>query len=360
MPQKKTAKKPVKRSSSKSKKARTSSKSKSILHKKSIQKSAAVLVVFSFSILFLFGLSLYKKVTLSFASADSTGSYDMTSEDLVSVAVLKVDSFDQDPIFITQIDYFIFDLKDNKLLDISIPIETELDMSGKFGVEQLRKYYALAFSISEGDQKQTREILKDNMGIMLHYPTDKIMIVDESSEIGNKSFFKKGGISILDILEMTNIGDFVNTDLSINEYYFLHKFVNSLDDNDISKYSGTEVSEQLRNLTFDSDIAQEQLSVAVLNGTSTTGVAGEISEFVENMGGRVISTENAANQFSNTYIVTDNTSSVTARKLARFLDTKLVLNKDSFLMIDPNYKLESEVGRSDITVIVGVDTLNSL
>ena len=153
------------------------------------------------------------------------------------------------------------------------------------------------------------------------------------------------------------------SNLSINEFYSLVKFSGSLTKDTISTYSVTQedindsgnLDNQIANMNFDGNISQEELSVAILNGTDYPGVALFGSRLVTNSGGRVVAVSNASTLYDTSYIATDIRDSATLTYLSRVLGIQNIISKTEAQKFN-----ENEVDRSDITVIVGFDTADSL
>jgi len=108
-------------------------------------------------------------------------------------------------------------------------------------------------------------------------------------------------------------------------------------------------------MNFDGDVAGEELSVSLLNGTDYSGVALFGARLVTNSGGRVVAASNASSRYDVSYIITDVRDSATLSYLSRVLGINNIISKE-----DAQKFNENEVDRSDITVIVGFDTADSL
>jgi len=108
-------------------------------------------------------------------------------------------------------------------------------------------------------------------------------------------------------------------------------------------------------VTFSGNISKENLSIAVLNGTTESGVANFGARVVRNMGGRVVAVGNAYNDHVKSLIIANDPSSNTVRLLAHALNIEDVLSIE-----DASDYIESEISRADMTIIVGLDLALSL
>jgi hypothetical protein len=115
------------------------------------------------------------------------------------------------------------------------------------------------------------------------------------------------------------------------------------------------LDEELKDLTFDSLLSEEQKSIAVLNASDVPGVAAFGSRLVENYGGRVVAIGNATEAYDISTIVTDDTTSESTRIISNlFAIDNIVLKSES-----KDYP-DAEISRSNVTVILGLDFAGSL
>jgi len=107
---------------------------------------------------------------------------------------------------------------------------------------------------------------------------------------------------------------------------------------------------------IDQQIVNEGLTIAVLNGTKTPGVANFASRLVTNMGGRVIISSSAETEYKNTLVF--GTQSKTLNRLYQIFAPNCIPNWLSFTSTRCN--MVAEDSAADITVILGADYLDKL
>jgi hypothetical protein len=157
--------------------------------------------------------------------------------------------------------------------------------------------------------------------------------------------------------------NFVKTNLSLREIFDIYLFTRSLpSDRVFDKEIGVTylentatLDEELKDLTFDSLLSEEQKSVAILNGSDSPGVAAFGARLVENYGGRVVAIGNAAHAYEKSMIITDDTTSESTRIISNLFAIKEIVLKSEMREFS-----ETEISRSDITIILGLDFAGSL
>ena len=96
-------------------------------------------------------------------------------------------------------------------------------------------------------------------------------------------------------------------------------------------------------------MAKEAKSIVVLNATSLAGVASFGARVVNNLGGRVVSVDNAENKFSEDFIVTDDPNDYSVRLLSGVFGISKVISKD----VAKQYVTDNQLHRADILLILG-------
>ena len=115
------------------------------------------------------------------------------------------------------------------------------------------------------------------------------------------------------------------------------------------------LDEELLDLTFDSIISREKKSIAILNGTSISGVANYGSRLVNNIGGRVVAVGNTQNDYEKSVIISDDPTTESTQILQKIFKIENIISD-----FEAGKFNESEIDRSDITIIFGLDFAKSL
>ncbi len=374
----KTAKKPLKKRTSKS--LSSTRKAKKQAHSKTWRKAAkvrraknarkelvlkyvSIFALFTISFLFLFAVVSYKKLTLPFASASSNTSSDIKNEELYVISLLVVDNFESDTLQ-TNTAYKIFLNFENNLVHVyKLDGNLQLDVMGKYTYEPLSKIALLGKSINNNTNEKGFEMTDQTMQNLFGYASNRYIVVDENMRLTAERLFLEGKSEIplsLDFLNMLNKS--VITDFSASEMYYVYQFMTSLPAGSIviSEVKESHVDEpeildkQIRDITFDSIVAREKKNIAVLNGTSLPGLATFGSRVITNLGGRVISSDNATKHYEESVLIVDDKNSESVKQIQQFFDVAKVVEKDN-----SNY-YENEVIRADIVLILGLDMENRL
>jgi len=321
----------------------------------------AVSVLFIVSATFLSGFFFYKKITQLFVSALSTNSKDILSEDLFTTAFIVVDDFESDPVLTRKVALYVFDKSTLKLIIYEIPVETMIDVPGRFSEEPFSNILALG-SLHQKDLAECSRLLSDSIFKLLAFPVDRYILV----ESGGENFFRAlfaGSFNLPNEREIRILKEMVKTDHDIRELFGIYRFTNSLpQDRIINKVVGETylkspnlIDEEFMDLTFDSELSREKKNIAVLNGTDKSGVAAFGARVIKNFGGRVVAVGNTRNIYEESLIITDDATSESTRMIAQIFNIERII-----LYSDAHNFPESEINRSDVTVIFGLDFAASL
>lgn len=350
------------RKSAKNWKRNMKSSNKSKKYKALLGNYLALFSLFVGSFLLVFGFLTYKKINQSFASAYSPTSFDLRHENLFAIAFVTVDDLKQSDIRIDTAKVHLFDVSSNKHLEFDFDSSLELDVAGRYANEPLEKVLELGTSIHNDDLIAGKNVLNSSLSKKVGFNIDKFIVVDTALAPQLETAIFSGNLdSYMNWDVVTNLNDSMLTDLRLSEFYFIHKLLstNTFDSDTVIAVSTDTTPEyidsQIRDLTFDSEIAYEKKSVAVLNGTNHAGVAGFGSRIVENLGGRVVGVDNASQQYEKSQLIVDDKNSKTARALARYFKNIEIIEKSA---IDDMQG--SEFVRADIVLILGFDIVNQL
>lgn len=322
-----------------------------------MQKKFAAASIFVLSVLFLAGFFLYRKITMEYASAFSSSSYNILSEEIYSTILVKVDSFDSSPVKVDEITLILVDKSTQKLVKYHIPVDTQIDVPGKYGYEPFSNVYALGL-LADENHEESAEILSSAIFKHFAFPIDRYLIVEDEAFSTVCGLFK-GGVNIpTSEIALGELKASIRTNLSIRELFDIYSFTSSLpQDRVMDKQIGetylenpTLLDEEFKDITFDTEFSSELKTISVLNGSDYKGVASICSRAIKNIGGRVVAVANTNEIYEKSVIIAENPNSVSVAKLKNMLGIDNVIIKSSASDYD-----ESEILRSDITVILGVD-----
>jgi hypothetical protein len=337
-------------------------KRKTQVRKKMIRYTL-VAVLFVMSFLSLFTYFTYKKMTQPFVSASSNSSYSMVTEDNFAISFILVDDLNAQPILIKSTHVMFFDVKNKKVLQYKFDGDLDLDIAGKYSFEPLSKILGLGMMLNDDDFEEGLLLTNQTLENFFAASINKYVIVDNKLEKDFNDFLSGNNKAVLNLDFFNNIRYSMRTDMNFNEAQYVYKFLSSVGDDRITKTTVTNkhvqgrevIDTMLQEMTYDSKIAAERKSVAVLNGARVPGLASFGSRVVKNMGGRVIAVGNTNLVYEKSIVVADDITSETAKNMIRFFDVDTVIDKRQ-----ATHLFESEITRADVTVIVGIDISESL
>ncbi len=343
------------------KKRNSSSSRKSASEKKKIRQTQIkqILVVaslFLMSGVFLSGYLFYKKITQEYASAFSVSSRDILSNDLFTTVFIAVDDFEAEPLLVKELSLYVFDRSTLKTVIYEIPVDVVIDVPGRFSEEPLSNVLALSMmgngTLTEGGQIMSQSVFK-----LLAFPVDRYILVESGAESATKSLFS-GKLEVTSNADLIKLKEMISTDLSLRELFNIYKFTSSLPQDRIlhTQIGETYLSnpsildEELMDLTFDLALSREKKSIAVLNGSDEPGVANFGTRVIRNFGGRVVATGNTDESYENSLLIVDDPTSESTRIISEIFGINNII-----LYSDIEGFSESEINRSDITIILGLD-----
>lgn len=333
---------------------------------KSLARSLGVFILFFISASVLVGVLAYKNITHSLTFAVSnveliSGRSELSKQDLTTVLYLSVEDINSSPVIVNNIIISFLDKDNKKVVSYNIPTSITLDVPGKFGNEELSKVVALGTLDGEGDVKDGVNLLRKSLIKIFGYNIDRYILVDKSLDPELNNFFSTAQIKPESLRKLK---DFMVTDLNLKDLYDIYKFMTSLPEDRVILVNLSPsyvenpqlIDESIKDLTFDSAVAQEKKSIAILNGSGVSGIASFSSRILENMGGRVIAVENARNVYEKSILVVDNPNSETVKQIQEFFGfTQILVKGTDEIDLD-----ENTLDRADITLIIGIDMGNSL
>lgn len=259
-----------------------------------------------------------------------------------------------------------YDPFEKKVSLVNIPQETYVDVPGGYGKWQVRSIFDLG---QTGKTPKGDKLLADSMSSLLGLPIDGVIDLntlpqtpyDFVKDLKNNPFSAVMTIgkisSSLTKIEFLSLAYSLTkvrldkiTNLDLGNFNLLSKKT-------ISDGTTVLVAEPLLLDNFiidkfsESKIRQEQISIAVFNGTSTPGLAQKVARIITNMGGDVIISTNATAQFQKTFITSSLTNkSYTLDRLVKIFNLGCS-NRQNCDKI-PNNEVSS---RAQVNLVLGED-----
>ena len=296
--------------------------------------------------------SFYKYLHQNIASAFSSSSYSILEDPISTVLVINADKD------ISKLTYVIFDKNSQKITYYNIPLDTQVEVPGQFGNEKIGSLFSLAGLDPTTDQEKKVEFVKSAVFKLFAFKVDKYVIADPVYSDKVATFIHDGNlIPFTGFHKITG----VKTDLNLQEIFSLASFIKSLpetmktDATFIVGDSEQDFDDTIQDETSDYTVAKEKLSLAVINGTDTTGFASFGARVLQNAGGRVVGINSSVNTYEKSYIVTDEKDTATVSYISRVFGIQNIISKS-----EAKNFTESEIDRADVTLILGFDISKSM
>lgn len=321
-------------------------KKRSLYVKRRNKKAKSVLVA-GISLFLLAGFFAIKTVIAPAVSAFSSKSADAFDKDIYSLLLVEKDQKDA----IKTLNLVVVQRTDNKLYSINIPPFTKLDLPGRLGEEEIGRTLEIGQSLKYGNNKNA--LLLESVTKILNLNVDRYLIsFGDSFNSVQKSVFDKD-LGFLLPWQYKKLSQDVETNLSPREIYQLTLFTRALRAEStevINMADFADLNLKIRDITLSGEVAKESLGVVILNGTGVSNMAKDVSDACQNMGIRVALTANAENEYQNSYLITDDATTATAKYLLEYFPELKVMDKRSASSTG-----EDAVERGDLTIILGFD-----
>lgn len=339
-------------------------KSKRISRKrrKAFVKYSIITILLFASIVFLGGVSFYKNLTKPFASAESITSNDFNGSEVVTFSMIFVKDLQARPLEVESI-YFVFlDKLKSKIVSYEIPVNLKTEIPGKFGVEEFGKILSLGM-ISSDNVSSGANLLNRSLSRKFAFRADKYLVADQTLKTPLVDQFIHGdGKGMLNYDNLLRFASELETNVTLSEFYNILSFVRALPKDKFISIANPEslLSKEksldliTREMTFDSSVSLEKSSVAVLNGSGISGVASFGERVISNVGGYVITSENASQYYEESVLITDSYDFEVVKEIISFFGVERVILKGK------GGVSENIVDRVDVTLIIGLDVAESL
>ena len=189
-------------------------KRKSKFHKK-ITKILVFLAVLVVSVVFLLGLSFYKTLTKSFASAGSAYTFNLLDRDIYSLTYITTDTSGE----VTNIYVLFIDKNNQKLTLYKVPPNYPVDIPGKFGEEEIIKAFSLG-KLVYPDKDGGINLLKASLSKVFGFEVSKYIVANSAISSELDSILLSGKVNVSADLGLLNkLDSNLKTDLDLSEFF---------------------------------------------------------------------------------------------------------------------------------------------
>lgn len=346
---------------------------------KIVKKIARIvqLTIFSFFALVISGLliasvSVYKFIKTPFASSEvSPNEKVLSSEDPFTVSFIVLEDKADESSKIKNLLYLVVNPKDTKLRIFNVPVNLILDLPERFGEGNLDKVYALG-ELVEG--KKGIYLTNKTLEKIFARKVDRHILTDEKGLQEISRYFDISDPKyIADILSLKNISKLpsgintlrsnIETDLSFDELFRLVSLLTKINSDSVKMNNLSSddlppayaVDEKTQNLFLIDKVLSEHKRVVVLNGSGVYRQGFFAARFIENIGGSVVSLSNTGEVYDKSLIIAQDLNSSTLKEIKKALGINTVV-------LTADYAKASDIDtvEADITIIVGIDYVNSL
>lgn len=338
-------------------------------YSRAFKRALPITLLTTCSVLLLVGLSVYKMISHNVTSALTPTKEIFMESGYPTLLYVEVENLNSTPIQINKIEFKLFDIDGKKLITYPIPLDYEVDMPGRYGLEKISKAFVFGAlmhgeatdnSVSEGITTLNSALLT-----ILGTKAERYLIVDKGLSDVTTSFLDSGDFFPLINKEViTTLPISVRSNFSLGELSKISEFIRSLPSDRLitnphltNFAQNTEVIDQeIRELMLLSKVSNEGLSVAILNASDRSGLAAFGARIVINNGGRVVAVNNSDNTVTKSVIITDNLDSLSVRRFSSLFGIDSIMTQ---LEAREHFK-DSELDRADIVIVLGFDLAQSL
>lgn len=336
--------------------------------KKTTLRYTVIFLLFIFSFCTLVGYVSYKTLTKTFASAINENGLNIVepfpNNGLITILLLEINGFSKDYIEINKAQFLFLDPHGGILHVFSFDTDATLDVPGKYANEPIKKNLQLSLSVNSGDLAKSMDMTVKTFENNFALPIDRYVVVEENSFSLVEGYLKNGSLTQISILEFYQLGQAMRTNMSFDDVVSYYANIKAVKKTDLQNLSSdqingyTNIDGFIQQKNVESAIARERSTIAVLNGTDILGVATYASRVVNNLGGRVVSVENDVVKRDATFLITNDPLSKTTLSLKRFFNKAQVITVEEAKT--RGEFPENVIERSDVVLIIGLDTANSL
>lgn len=310
------------------------------------------------SIFIIFSFVIFRNISSPFVSADGLSSEDISTKDIIIIGLYQFNDLKLDTPILDNAYVLVLDKTDKKVVQISVSPSQIVDVPGKYGEEELSKVFALGKVINESDTSGVNLLnraLENKLGVYI----DRFIMFDSSTAFDFIGFFTSGAIKnirLKDIVSLSAHGNHIKTNLNLNEFYNISTFGMTVSKSDKYNASIDTYESLILELVYDSQIALETSSVLILNGARIANLATKASKVVELSGGRVLGIDNSFEKYDQSALVVNSKD----LKIVKYLADYFEISEERIFLVGEFEAEELSIIRSDVTLILGVDTVEYL
>lgn len=256
----------------------------------------------------------------------------------------------------------VFNPTDKKVISLEIPPQTLINVPGGFGPWQVRSIYELG----EKSSKAGSSLLKSSLSEAFGLPIDGYLEISKGASKDAILNFKKNPfyflsetakfkteLTLLELIRLYLFLQQVRSDKFLS-YNLLNEGlleVASLADGTPAYLPSSILDSFVSDNLSDTNIKNEQMTIAVFNGTSYPGLAQRISRMISNMGGNIIILDNSENKFQ--YSAVYGAESLTKKRLSQIFNSKYAI-----LDQKPVSPAGLPASRAHINILLGEDMIS--
>lgn len=311
--------------------------------KKLVKKFKSFLIYSFFSIvlvLFISQIFLSNILEYSFSLAKSGVGKDFKNADKYNLLLVNKNSLNE----ILDMTLVVFDKSNEKLFSYEIDVHEE-----NFYMDKKVNSLKFLFKNSDFNQNELIKAFEKNYGILVNH---SMVFGSEEYSLYRKTI--EGEIKLTELNDVLGIKN-----LGIRNTFLMYSYSKDLvvENKKVTKISSIfDLDKELKQIYIDSEIAEEKLSISVVNASGINGLGKRVSRYVSNTGGRVIDLSTRNENLEKSIILYKNDS-----KTMAYLSK--ILNIDNALKVEDNsskYNEFSELYKADVVIILGLDISEEL
>ncbi len=330
-----------------------------------------------FSTLIIFAaISLYHYLEnpLVYAEGGLTPGHGWDLQARYNLLLLKVEDSRNPTTLIKNLAILSMDPKDQSLLIVDIPVDTEINLPN-YGNSRVSGLYASG-NLAAGSPGVN--FVEKSLTSFTGATFDGYLLIDAAGESQIRALAGKP-LTISSYKESLNLWHWpalpklflavkenVRTNLSLPELINVGRFAygtrfDKVTETDLGAriaQGGVALEDFLGRNFVDQKIYEEGLRVIVLNGTNEPGLAGRAARVVEHLGANVVDVDNTAiPSYQKTVLITKKSDTYTTKRLATLLSITDLRLSSTIGQDDP---LINYIRRADVVIIAGLDILTVL
>jgi hypothetical protein len=311
---------------------------------KKLVKKVKSFLIYSFLsivlVLFISQIFLSNILEYSFSLAKSGVGKDFKNADKYNLLLINKNSLNE----VLDTTLIVFDKNNEKLFSYEIDVHEE-----NFYMDKKVNSIKFLYKDTEFNQEGFVKYFEKNYGILINH---SMVFGGSEYEIYRKTI--EGDLKINELGEVLSIKN-----IGIRNTFLMYSYSKDLtveNKKTLKVNSIFELDKQLKDIYIDSEVAEEKLSISVVNASGINGIGKRVSRYVSNTGGRVVdlTTKNTNEEKS---IILYKEDSKTLGYLSNILNINNTIKVE-----DDSSKIQSypELIKSDIVIILGLDISEDL